>query len=212
MRHQKQKNSSFGRHRGPRKALIRGLVNSLVENERIKTTVPKAKCTRPLIEKAVTIGKRGDIHSRRLLLSRYPNKKTVDKILNVLSPRFKDRPGGYTRIIKLGFRSGDKAPLAYLEFVDYSIQTGAVKKTKKLEKKEKLTTEGENKKTDSAQAKRSDQNLIKKKSTKADKKKELAKSEKAPDSKKQKKHLLAKIDRKRKKACKQEKKSRRENR
>ncbi len=212
MRHQKQKNSSFGRHRGPRKALIRGLVNSLVENERIKTTVPKAKCTRPLIEKAVTIGKKGDIHSRRLLLSRYPNKKTVDKILNVLSPRFKDRPGGYTRIIKLGFRSGDKAPLAYLEFVDYSIQTGAVKKTKKLEKKEKLTTEGENKKTDSAQAKRSDQNLIKKKSTKADKKKELAKSEKAPDSKKQKKHLLAKIDRKRKKARKQEKKSRRENR
>ena len=130
MRHQKNKNSSFGRHRGPRKALVRGLVQNLVEKERIKTTLPKAKCVRPLVEKAVTMGKRDNIHSRRLLFSRYPNKNTVDKILSVLSPRFKDRPGGYTRIIKLGFRAGDKAPLAYIEFVDYNNQTRKLKEPK----------------------------------------------------------------------------------
>ena len=119
MRHQKQKNSSFSRHRGPRKALIRGLIHSLVEHERIKTTLPKARTVRPLMEKAITMGKKGTLQTRRVLLSRYPNKSTVNKIISTLSPRFKYRPGGYTRIIKLGFRSGDKAPLAYLEFVDY---------------------------------------------------------------------------------------------
>ena len=121
MRHNKRYNPSFGRHRGPRKALIRGLVHSLVEHERIKTTLSKAKYTRPLMERAITMGKRGDIHSRRLLFSRYPNKKTVDKIMDDLSPRFQDRQGGYTRIIKLGFRQGDQAPLAYIEFVDYDM-------------------------------------------------------------------------------------------
>ena len=146
MRHQMQKSSSFGRHRGPRKALIRGLVNSLVEQERIKTTLSKAKCVRPLIERAITMGKRGDIHSRRLLFSRYPNKKTVDKIMKTLSSRFKDQQGGYTRIIKLGFRSGDKAPLVYLEFVDYDVKTkSTVKKEEKAKTKEKKTSKKEEK-------------------------------------------------------------------
>ena len=133
MRHNKKYNPSFGRHRGPRKALIRGLVHSLVEHERIKTTLSKAKTVRPLVEKAITMGKRGDVHSRRLLLSRYPNKTTVEKIIDDLAPRFQDRQGGYTRIIKLGFRSGDQAPLAYLEFVDYGIKItgGWVKNPKK---------------------------------------------------------------------------------
>ncbi len=146
MRHLKKISSSFGRHRGPRKALVRGLVSSLVEHERIKITLTKAKCIKPLVEKAITIGKKGDVHSFRLLYSTYPNKNTVQKIMKDLSPRFKERPGGYTRIIKLGFRQGDKAPLAYLEFVDYmpklkatsSIEKGSEKKedTKKI-----LTTE-----------------------------------------------------------------------
>ena len=122
MRHNKKYNPSFGRHRGPRKALLRGLVQSLVQHERIKTTLPKAKTMRPLVEKAITMGKRGDVHSRRLLLSRYPNKTTVEKIIEDLAPRFHGRQGGYTRIIKLGFRAGDQAPLAYIEFVDYGIR------------------------------------------------------------------------------------------
>ncbi len=215
MRHLKQKNSSFGRHRGPRKALIRGLINSLVEQERIKTTVPKAKCVRPLIEKAVTMGKRGDIHSRRLLLSRYPNKKTVDKIFNILSPRFKDRPGGYTRIIKLGFRSGDKAPMAYLEFVDYNPLTS--EKPVRKEEKTKAAKTAENKKAESTKAAKTAENK-KAEKTKAAKTAENKKTS-APSStaklsidKKQKKQLLIKIDKKRKKARFQQKKSRRINR
>ena len=127
MRHNKQKRSSFGRHGGPRKALIKSLINSLVQHERIKTTLSKAKTVRPLVERAITMGKRGDIHSRRLLFSRYHNKTTVEKIMNTLAIRFKERPGGYTRIIKLGFRAGDQAPLAYIEFVDYGAQKGEAK-------------------------------------------------------------------------------------
>ena len=121
MRHRMQKNSSFSRHRGPRKALLRNLVKAFVENERIKTTLPKAKILRPLAERAITIGKSGGLHARRLLMSHYPCKKTVNKIVSQLSPRFKDRMGGYTRIVKLGFREGDRAPIAYLELVDYKV-------------------------------------------------------------------------------------------
>lgn len=119
MRHRKTNTSTFGLKQGPRKALLRGLINSLVEKERIKTTLPKAKRIRPLVEKAITLGQKGTLHSRRVLLSKYPNKKTVSKILGDLSVRFKDRPGGYTRIIKLGNRKGDQAPKALIEFVDY---------------------------------------------------------------------------------------------
>ena len=138
MRHLVKKSPSFGRRRGPRKALLRNLICSLVEHERIKTTLPKAKCVRSLAEKAVTIGKRGDRHSYRLLGALYPNKKTVQKIVKNISPRFKSRPGGYTRIIKLGFRQGDKAPLAYLEFVDYmpKLKTKETKPAEPTEKEE----------------------------------------------------------------------------
>ena len=138
MRHLKKASPSFGRRGGPRKALIRGLVYSLVEHERIKITLARAKCVKPLVERAITIGKKGDVHSFRLLQSVYPNKKTVQKIVKELSPRFKERPGGYTRIIKLGFRQGDKAPLAYLEFVDYmpKLKTSVSSVEKSSEKKE----------------------------------------------------------------------------
>jgi len=192
------KNSSFGRHRGPRKALIRGLVHSLVASERIKTTQAKAKSIRPLIEKAITIGKKGDVSARRLLFARYPNKKTVDKIVNTLSPRFKDRPGGYTRIIKLGFRSGDKAPIVYIEFVDYNPDKSKMLKTNvKSSKKEVAET---SKKEKSAKKDATE----KEKTTKSKKLANL--------NKKEKKKFIANIDKRRKKARLKQKQSRKINR
>ncbi len=119
MRHRMQKNSSFGCARSHRQAMLRGMIKSLVEHERIKTTHARAKALRPLMERAITRGKKGGVANLRLLLKNHPCKKTASKIMNTLSPRFKDRAGGYTRIIRLGYRTGDKAPLAYLEFVDY---------------------------------------------------------------------------------------------
>lgn len=109
----------FSRKAGARKALFRGLVTSLVEHERVRTTLPKAKELRRHVEKAVTIGQKGGVHASRLLFSKYPNAKTVTKLVNDLGPRFKERPGGYTRIRKLGPRPGDGAPMAFIEFVDY---------------------------------------------------------------------------------------------
>ena len=120
MRHRIKKHS-FGRKQGPKKALLRGLVNSLVEHSRIKTTLTKAKFMRSFVEKAVTQGKTDSVHTRRLLLSKYPNKNTVNKLVSDISVRFKDRPGGYTRIIKVGPRPGDMADMAYIEFVDYKL-------------------------------------------------------------------------------------------
>lgn len=119
MRHRHQKHSSFGLKAGPRKALIRGLIQSLVTHERIKTTLPRAKDARRFVEKAVTLGKKGGLAQRRVLLSRLSNISTVSKIMDQLSVRFKDRPGGFTRMIKLGQREGDQAEMVYLEFVDY---------------------------------------------------------------------------------------------
>jgi large subunit ribosomal protein L17 len=169
-----------------------------VEKERIKTTVPKAKYVRPLIEKAITVGKQGNIHARRLLLARYSNKKTVDKIINTLSPRFKDRTGGYTRIIKLGFRPGDQAPLAYLEFVDYNTQIISTTKKEKTAKQKKETKAKKEEKPEEQ------------KNITSEKK---ASSEKKPSgNKKQNKQAAAKLDKKRKKARQQQKKSRRINR
>ena len=110
----------FGRKTGPRKALWRGLVNSLVEHGRIKTTLAKAKELRRHVEKAITVGKKQSLHARRLLLSRYPNEAVVSTIMSDIAPRFQDREGGYTRILKLGMRPGDSAEMAYIQFVDFS--------------------------------------------------------------------------------------------
>ena len=225
MRHNKQKRPSFGRQNGPRKALIRGLVYSLVEHERIKTTLSKAKYTRPLIEKAITMGKRGDVHSRRLLFSRYPNKKTVDKIMEVLSPRFHAYPGGYTRIIKLGFRAGDQAPLAYIEFVDYNsdkVAESSITELPKTTKSPQLTKKPKpdkelltDKKTKaSAPLPSEDKKTAKQDSKKTAKKahKKGATDKKPLTAKKQKKQLLIQADRKRKKSRLIQKKSRKANR
>lgn len=119
MRHRYQKRSSFGLKPGPRKALIRGLIQSLVFHERIKTTLPRARDARRFVEKAITLGKKRGLAERRLLFSRLSNMNTVSKIMDQLSVRFKDRTGGFTRTIKLGQREGDQAEMVYLEFVDY---------------------------------------------------------------------------------------------
>ncbi len=118
MRHQTHSHQ-FSRKPGPRVALIRGLVESLVEHGRIRTTLPRAKEVRRHVEKAITRGKAATVHARRVLLADYPSGGTAETIVNDLSKRFLSRPGGYTRIIKLGPRPGDKAEMAFLEFVDY---------------------------------------------------------------------------------------------
>jgi len=115
--------------------LIRGLVYSLVEHGRIKTTLAKAKEVRRHVEKAVTLGKKGTLHSRRLLESRYPNPGVVLALSTDLKERFATRPGGYTRIVKIGKRSGDAAPVAYLEFVDYQPAATEEPTDKKASKK-----------------------------------------------------------------------------
>jgi large subunit ribosomal protein L17 len=110
---------------------MRGMVYSLVQHGRIKTTVKRAKEVRRLVEKAITLSKRDNLHSRRLLLSRYPNDQVVEILATDLKKRFADRDGGYTRIIKVGARAGDQADMAFLEFVDYVPTPAADKETVK---------------------------------------------------------------------------------
>jgi large subunit ribosomal protein L17 len=118
MRHNYNK-ASFGREIGPKQHLLRGLVYSLVENGRITTTVAKAKELRRHIERAITTGKAGTLHARRQLLQKFPNEKVVNTMISDLAARFKKRPGGYTRVVRVGLRAGDKAEMALIEFVDY---------------------------------------------------------------------------------------------
>ncbi|MEP5646534.1 50S ribosomal protein L17, partial [Ascidiaceihabitans sp.] len=98
-----------------RKALFSNMAGSLIEHEQIKTTLPKAKELRPIIEKMITMAKKGDLHSRRNAASRLKEDKYVAKLFDVLGPRYADRPGGYVRIMKAGFRYGDMAPMAIIE-------------------------------------------------------------------------------------------------
>ena len=135
MRHRAQV-KHFSRSPNARKALIRGLVTSLVEHERIKTTLPKAKELRRHVERAITAGRKGDLATTRTLLAKYPNRETVSKIVKDLSVRFKDRPGGYTRILKLGNRPGDGAEMAFIEFVDYDPAKTDENKTFKVKTKD----------------------------------------------------------------------------
>ena len=101
-----------------RKAMFANMAGSLIEHEQIKTTLPKAKELRRVVEKLVTLGKKGDAHAKRLAASRLKQAAYVDKLFNVLGPRYKDRNGGYVRVLKAGFRYGDMAPMAIIEFVD----------------------------------------------------------------------------------------------
>lgn len=101
-----------------RKAMFANMSSSLVEHEQIVTTLPKAKELRPFVEKLVTLAKKGDLNSRRIAIARMRNKEQAKKLFDVLGPRYKDREGGYIRIMKAGFRYGDNAPMAVIEFVD----------------------------------------------------------------------------------------------
>ena len=109
----------FGRKTTALNALMRGLMISLVEHGRIKTTVVKAKEVRRHIEKAITLGRKGNLNSIRVISSKLANSDSALEIVKNIAPRFKDRPGGYTRVVKIGRRPGDKAEMAFLEFVDF---------------------------------------------------------------------------------------------
>ena len=101
-----------------RKALWANMAGSLIEHEQIKTTLPKAKELRPVVEKLITLAKRGDLHARRQAAAQLKEVKDVTKLFDVLAARYKDRQGGYVRILKAGFRYGDMAPMAIIELVD----------------------------------------------------------------------------------------------
>ena len=108
---------NLSRYKDQRKALMRGLTTELIRHERITTTLAKAKETRIVAEKLITHGKKGSLHHRRLALSQVPNKQVVKKVFDELAPRYNERPGGYTRIVKLGPRQGDGAQMAVIELV-----------------------------------------------------------------------------------------------
>ena len=118
MRHQKT-GRKLGRDSAHRKALYGNLVSSLIEHGRIKTTEAKAKEVRPIVEQMVTLGKRGDLAAHRQAVALLRSKPIVRLLFAEVAPRFADRPGGYTRIVKLGPRQGDAARMVFLEFVDY---------------------------------------------------------------------------------------------
>lgn len=104
-----------------RRAMFANLAAALIKHEQIKTTLPKAKDLRPIVEKLVTLGKRGDLHARRQALAYLYDEKAVDKLFSALSSRYSERNGGYLRIMKAGFRFGDMAPVAVIEFVDRDV-------------------------------------------------------------------------------------------
>jgi large subunit ribosomal protein L17 len=117
MRHAK-KGRKLGTDASHTTAILRGLARAILVNERIKTTETRAKEVRPLVEKIITWGKKGDVHSRRLALAELGDRELVHKIFADIAPRFAERPGGYTRIMKLGPRKGDAAPMVIIELVD----------------------------------------------------------------------------------------------
>ena len=104
-----------------RKAMFANMAAALVKHEQIKTTLPKAKELRPFVEKLVTLGKRGDLHARRQIIAKTRDEKTAAKLIDTLAPRYEGRPGGYIRVLKAGFRQGDNAPMAIIEFIDRDV-------------------------------------------------------------------------------------------
>src|SRR3954468_24481088 len=117
MRHQRT-GKKLGRDSAHRKALYANLTGALIEHGRIKTTITKAKAVKPIAERMITLGRRGDIHARRQAVAFLRSKDVVHKLFTEVAPQFADRPGGYARIIKLGPRAGDAAEMVYLELVD----------------------------------------------------------------------------------------------
>ena len=117
MRHRRRR-GKLNRSSAHRKALFANMAAALIKHEQIKTTLPKAKALRPVVEKLITLGKRGGLHARRRAISRLGDVAMVDKLFATLGPRYGARDGGYTRIVRAGHRYGDSAPMAFIEFVD----------------------------------------------------------------------------------------------
>jgi len=134
-------NKKLNRTSEHRKALLKNMLNSLIKYEQIKTTLPKAKFLRPQADKIITLGKKDTLQTTKMLVSQLQDIKSANKVKKTLSKRYEKRAGGYTRIIKAGFRYGDNAPMAIIEFVDRDVQAKKVDKKKKdpakeVEKKE----------------------------------------------------------------------------
>ena len=125
MRHKKL-GRRFSRDSSHRQAMFSNMAAALIKHEQITTTLPKAKDLRPIVEKLVTLGKRGDLHARRQAIAEIRDVDMVKKLFAVLGPRYKDRNGGYTRVLKAGFRYGDSAPVAVIEFVDRDVDAKGV--------------------------------------------------------------------------------------
>src|SRR5258706_2823726 len=145
MRHQKS-GRQLSRNSSHRWALMRNMITSLLREEKIKPTDPKAKELRRWVERVITLGKRGDLHARRQVLSIVYDKTVVKKLFDTIGPRFKDRPGGYTRIIKLGVRHGDAAQMALIELVGNeatsTATTGTAKKGRRARRREREQQQG----------------------------------------------------------------------
>ena len=124
-----------------RKALIKNMLNSLIKYEQITTTLPKAKVLKPQADKIITLGKKDTLSNTKILISKLQDIKSSDKVKKTLSNRYENRKGGYTRIIKAGFRYGDNAPMAVIEFVDRDVEA------KKVDRKKKDTAKDQNKET-----------------------------------------------------------------
>ena len=118
-----------------RKALFKNMLNSLIKYEQITTTLPKAKELKPQIDKVITLGKKNNLHSKKNLFSKLQDKSSVDKLIKTLSQRYEKRNGGYSRVIRAGFRYGDDAPMAIIELIDRNIQAKKVDIKKKVEDK-----------------------------------------------------------------------------
>ena len=127
-------NRKLNRTSEHRKALLKNMLNSLIKYEQIKTTLPKAKFLKPQADKIITLGKSETLQTTKMLVSKLQDIKSANKVKKTLSKRYENRKGGYTRIIKAGFRYGDKAPMAVIEFVDRDINA------KKVDKKKKTTS------------------------------------------------------------------------
>ncbi len=124
-----------------RKALIKNMLNSLIKYEQITTTLPKAKVLRPQADKIITLGKKDNLQNTKTLITKLQNIQSANKVKKTLSKRYENRKGGYTRIIKAGFRYGDNAPMAVIEFIDRDIEAKRVDKKKKDLNKDKKTEE-----------------------------------------------------------------------
>ena len=135
MRHLKA-GRKFGRTSAHRKALFRNLVGALIQRERIRTTLAKAKELRGKVEKTITLGKKGTLHARRQAFKLLPQKESINKVFGDLAERYANRPGGYTRVIKIGPRRGDNAQMAFVELVGRDSEAPAPKKVKEAAKKE----------------------------------------------------------------------------